>query len=293
MSKEVSSGWRRLRWGSADLSIVIVCSLLLVPLALFTSGALRIILSLAFILFFPGYTLISALFPAKGRLDGIERLALSLGLSLAVVPLIGLVLNFTPWGIRFEPILFSLLGFILAMAVTAIYRQAQLLPEERFGVDFRGALSRATASWTGQGRWDKLLTILLLAAIAGTIGTVAYAIQTPRAAEKFTEFYILGPGGKAVDYPRAVILGMSSQVIVGIVNREQETGTYRIGIAIDGEKIKEIGPLTLTAEEKWEQTVSFNATKLGADQKVEFQLYRGESMEPYRSLHLWLDVKER
>ncbi len=49
----------------ADLFIIIVCSLLLVPLTLFTSGALRIVFSLAFVLFFPGYTLIAAL-PGRG-----------------------------------------------------------------------------------------------------------------------------------------------------------------------------------------------------------------------------------
>lgn len=277
----------------ADLFIIIICSLLLVPLALFTSGGLRITLSLAFVLFFPGYILIAALFPAKGRLDGIERVALSFGLSLAVVPLIGLVLNFTPWGIRFEPILFSLLGFILAMSGAALYRRAKLLPEELFAVDFGNAFSRMTANWASLRRWDRLLTILLVVTGIGTIGTVAYAIQTPRAAETFTEFYILGSGGKAVDYPREVILGVSSQVIAGIVNREQETTTYRIEIDMDGQNAGQIGPLPLKHEEKWEQAVSFNATKLGLNQKVEFRLYRGEESEPYRSLHLWLDVKER
>jgi len=34
----------------------------------------------------------------EGIDDGIERVALSFGLSIAIVPLIGLVLNFTPWG---------------------------------------------------------------------------------------------------------------------------------------------------------------------------------------------------
>ncbi len=37
-----------------------------------------------------------AAFSEKNDLDGIERLALSFGLSIAVVPLIGLGLNFTP-----------------------------------------------------------------------------------------------------------------------------------------------------------------------------------------------------
>ena len=81
-----------------ELLFIVVLSLLLVPLALLTSGALRIVLGLAFVLFFPGYTLIAALFPGKDALDSIERLALSFGLSIAVVPLIGLILNLYPLG---------------------------------------------------------------------------------------------------------------------------------------------------------------------------------------------------
>ena len=150
-----------------------------------------------------------------------------------------------------------------------------------------------TTNWKGQGRWDKLLIALLVVTSIGTIGTMAYAVQTPRASEKFTEFYILGPEGKAVNYPREVILGTSSQIIAGIVNREQETITYHIDIDIDGQNAGQIGPLSLKHEEKWERAVSFNATKLGLNQKVEFRLYRGEASEPYRTLHLWLDVKER
>jgi uncharacterized membrane protein len=57
----------------------------------------RIPLGLAMVLFLPGYTLIAALFPEKEDLDGIERVALSFGLSIAVVPLMGLGLT-TPLG---------------------------------------------------------------------------------------------------------------------------------------------------------------------------------------------------
>ena len=91
-----------------DLIAIVALSLILLPLAAFTTGALRIALGLAFGLFFPGYTLIAALFPKKDSLNGIERLALSFGLSIVVVPLIGLILNYTPWGISLYPILVSL-----------------------------------------------------------------------------------------------------------------------------------------------------------------------------------------
>jgi uncharacterized membrane protein len=38
------------------------------------------------------------------NLDPIERIALSLGMSIALVPIVGLLLNYTPWGIRLTPI---------------------------------------------------------------------------------------------------------------------------------------------------------------------------------------------
>ncbi len=60
---------------------------------------LRIIFALPVVLFIPGYALIAALFPpGKEEIDTLERVALSFGLSIAVVPLIGLALNYTPPG---------------------------------------------------------------------------------------------------------------------------------------------------------------------------------------------------
>ena len=88
----------------------------------------RIILGLLLVLFLPGYSLIAALFPAKDDLDGIERIALSFGLSIAVVPLLGLALNYTPFGIRLVPVLVVLSVFTVSLAVIAGVRR-QGLPE--------------------------------------------------------------------------------------------------------------------------------------------------------------------
>lgn len=292
MSIKPSSPWARF-WGeSGGLSGIIVLSLLIVPPALFTSGALRIILSLAPILFFPGYTLIAALFPGKGRLEGIERLALSFGLSLAVVPLIGLALNFTPWGIGFVPILLSLLVFILVIGSVALYRRSRLLPEERFAVNFGSPFTSLYAGWAGQKIRDRVLVVVLLAAIVTTIGTIVYTVGMSRASEKFTEFYILGLGGKADNYPRQMILGTSAEVIAGIVNHEGENVTYRIEIDVDGRPAGQINHITLANEGKWEEPVSFNATAIGDNRSVQFLLFRDSNATAYRDLHLWIDVLE-
>lgn len=84
---------------------------------------LRYVLGGVFVLFLPGFLLISALYARSEEMDTLERLALSIGLSLAVVPLIGLVLNYTPWGIRLEPIMVSLAFFSEVMAVVCVVRR--------------------------------------------------------------------------------------------------------------------------------------------------------------------------
>ncbi|MCW4010281.1 MAG: DUF1616 domain-containing protein [Candidatus Bathyarchaeota archaeon] len=83
----------------------------------------RYILGGVFILFLPGFMLISALYPRGGELDGLEKLALSIGLSLAIVPLVGLMLNYTPWGITLTPIMVSLAVLAEALAAGALVRK--------------------------------------------------------------------------------------------------------------------------------------------------------------------------
>ena len=112
----------------SDIFIVIVFTLLTVIFIVFpplSNTWIRTVLGLPMVLFFPGYALIAALFPGKDDLDGIERVALSFGLSIAVVPLLGLGLNYTPWGIRLIPILITLVIFTLGMCIITIYRRSE------------------------------------------------------------------------------------------------------------------------------------------------------------------------
>jgi hypothetical protein len=85
--------------------------------------ALRWVLGLAFALFIPGYLTVEALFPLGRELDLMERFALSVGLSLTLDMLVGLLLNYTPWGIRLTPILTSLIILAVLLAAIALTRQ--------------------------------------------------------------------------------------------------------------------------------------------------------------------------
>ncbi len=86
----------------------------------------RWVVGSVFVLFLPGYVTVEALFPKARDLDGIERFALSVGLSLALVPLVGLLLNYTPWGIRLTPIVISLSILTLGIAMVGLVRQYRM-----------------------------------------------------------------------------------------------------------------------------------------------------------------------
>jgi len=277
----------------ADLIIVVTLSVALVPLIELSEGALRIALGLVFALFSPGYCLIASLFPRMTSLDGIERVALSFGLSIAVVPLIGLLLNYTPWGIRLYPILISVLVFIVAMAAVAGYRRWRLAPEDRFRPRIQSKLGCLTHYWAGQRRLDIVLNVVLVIAILGAVGTLIYVIAQPRIGERFSEFYILGLRGRAEDYPREIVLGESGSVILGIVNNEHRPTAYRVEIAIHGQRVEALASVLLEHGDRWEENVSFSPARAGPDQKVEFLLFKGEEEDVYLTTHLWVDVKHR
>lgn len=144
----------------------------------------------------------------------------------------------------------------------------------------------------GQGRWAKALTSLLVLVIIGAVGILAYLIVTPNVGERFTEFYVLGPEGKAENYPSELALGDQGRVILGIVNREYENIEYNVEVVIDGEKVEEFRAINLVHEEMWEQEVGLTLKRTGQRQKVEFLLYRNRDNEPYQELRLWINVKE-
>ena len=279
----------RIRVQNELLLLNILVILLILIITLFPSNVLRIILGLAFLLFFPGYTLVSALFPKGSSLDSIERVALSFGLSVIISPLTGFILNYTPWGIKLYPILISLTIFILITSVIAWHQRRRLVEEERFTISFNLSLP----PWKTQRSLDRILSAILITVILGVTATLGYAIATPKASEKFTEFYILGLEGKSIDYPTKLKVGEEGKVIVGIINREHERVSYQVEVKINGKRNNQVEPPELGHNEEWEEIVSFTPDKAADNQKVEFLLYKNGESQPYlKPLHLWIGVNE-
>ncbi len=233
---------------------------------------------------------LAALFPKRDDLGVIQRLALSLGLSIAVMPPIGFVLNYTPWGIGLASVLVSVTLFVFTMGGFAWLRRRKISSQERFGLRFRRP--RPVRFWDEQSRLSRGLIGLLVLAVIGAIATPVYLLETPKIGGKSSEFYILGPEGKADNYPSVLALGEKAEAVLVIINHENETVTYYVEVTIDGEKVEAVGPITLADEETWEGKVNFAAAKAGEKQKVEFLLYEGTKDKVDQALHLWIDVTD-
>jgi uncharacterized membrane protein len=281
----------------ADLALVILWTLACIPFVLvppLNETPIKIALGLPLVLFLPGYALIALLFPRKADLDSIERIALSFGLSIAVVPLIGLALNYTPFGIRLSPVLFCLAVVTIALALGASLRRRRVLAGEEFAVEFRAAFRVLKESFTAssESRLDRILSVILVISILVAISMVVYVIVTPKQGERFTEFYILGPDGKAEDYPTNLRVGEEGRVIIGIVNHEYATVEYRLEVRLGDTRLTNES-FPLRHNETWERPFTFRPTVVGEDQKLAFWLFKAgaNETEPYRSLHVWVDVK--
>jgi len=322
----------------AVLGYVLVTNLV-VLLPVVRETPIRVVFGLPFVLFVPGYAFIAALFPETNAdvtgdpeqsdeldetatqtghagIDGIERVTLSFGLSVAVVPLIGLVLNFSPWSIRLVPILVSLSLFVLGTTYIAAYRRWNLPEDEQFGVSFGSWFSTArTELLEPDTRADAALNVLLVLSVLLAAGSVTYAVAVPKQGETFTKFYLLTENGEGQletdSYPTDLTIGESEPLVVGIGNHEHEEVSYTVVSKLQRVRIQDNTTqvlreeelsrfdTTLDANETWHQSQSVTPTMTGDRLRLVYLLYRGQPPaeatvnNAYRETHLWITVSSR
>jgi len=306
----------------ADLALVIVwlvAGIAAIYLPILNETPIRIVLALPVVLFIPGYCLIAALFPKDGDIGLIERLMLSIGVSIAVVTLIGLGLNFTPWGIRLDPIIISLTFFTYVMILVALYQRALLPVEEQFRIPFSAIAGRIRREIIppGERGVDRVLSVvLMLVMITVVIGTVYVIVAPKEGGERFTEFYLLGEKQMAQDYPDQIIAGQNYPMYIGVGNQENQDMVYTIETWLLRTEFNNVTNtshiIAMDPNDHVSFTLAHNATtiipynmslKKTGYNRVEFLLFNDSvpGLEvtgsdrinaSYRDLHLWVTAAE-
>jgi uncharacterized membrane protein len=276
--------------------VILTDIFVLVPIL--SGSFIRTALGLPLVLFLPGYALIAMLFPEKGGLEGMERIALSVAMSVAVVPLIGLALNYTPGGIRGTSLLASLSAFILLTSALAYARRRQLPSDRVFEVPLKVSAFTLIAGVLGktESKTEKTLRIILALSVLALIGTGAYITLVPHEREPFTEFYILGPDGMANNYTTDYIQGETGTYIIGITNKEYRTMNYTMEVRLENESLplpENLQYIRLAHNTTLEEPLEITPSIEGKNMQLEFLLFNEtEKNVPCRDLRLWINVAE-
>jgi uncharacterized membrane protein len=302
-----------------DLIVImlwLIAGIITIYLPILNATPVRYVLTIPIVLFIPGYCLIAVLFPKEGEIGFIERIMLSIGCSIAVVPLIGLGLNFTPFGIQQETVVILLSIFTLVMILIAHYHRALLPSEERFRIRLSAIAGhiREEIVPSEESRFDKFLSVILALVVIIVIITTVYVIVVPKEGERFSEFYILSEKRIAADYPRQIISGISYPMYIVVGNQEYRNVTYTIEtwfLRTEFDNVTNTSHIiTMDPGERFALILAHNETKVipynlsvgktGYD-RVEFLLFNETVSSPevtgrdrlnasYQDLHLWISV---
>jgi len=103
----------------------------------FNETFLKIPIALSLFFFVPGYAFISALFPGKKEISGIERFTLSVGFSLILTVFDGFLISLLPWGYRPPAIVISIIGITAFFSIAALFTRKLLDEDEQFSFSLR------------------------------------------------------------------------------------------------------------------------------------------------------------
>ena len=149
---------------------------------------------------------------------------------------------------------------------------------------------------------SRIVFLLLLMSIVTYLIVYTESIDK---GEPLTEFYVLSAEGKAEGYPLNISTGEIGAVTIGVINCEFKDVEYLLVVGLTQVTffagVNEIDlhynvqtvqkkSIILKDSEKWEERFNFTFNNPGKH-KVEFLLYN-DGEEPYRRLHLWVDVRD-
>lgn len=249
-----------------DLVLVAILAILCTAagVAVQLDPVVRRVAAVLFTTFLPGYAITAALFP-RPTIGALERLTLTISLSLAGATLGAVILSATPRGIHSDSWALLLGGITLAATAVAMRRRP---PFE----DVWGGLRSLTLR---EARGPVLL--LALAAVV-TAGALAIAGQGAMVQSQpaFTQLWLL-PGET------------DDVLIVGVRNAEQDPLVVRVVVEVGDRVLGEWARTELAPSQTFEQQVDVSEVSSTRDPVVATLYLENMPAEPFRQVRLFLE----
>lgn len=281
-----------------DLLIVLVwifVSSAVAILPIFDYTVIRVILGFPSVLFIPGYVFVMVLYPSKHELCNIDRVTLSLGLSIAIISIIGLLLNFT-YGLGIIPMLLALCIYVVILVIFATYRRNILSENDRFSILSHKTSAKYSDNQYGDNKYSNnrrkidISSILIIFLLVVLVSLIYFVMIVPKIGERFTEFYVLNSSDRSDNYKTNLRLNTTYNYLVGITNYEYAPTNYTLKTTFEGYSLTTYN-LSLRHNERLESKINFTPNKEGTNMKFELLLFKNDNLsEPYRELYLWVNV---
>lgn len=292
---------------------------------------LAVAIGIPLLFFAPGYALVSLLFPgatpddaAANRtiaevrqhgLPGGERAALGFGLSVALLPMLGVALAASPWPLEPGTVILSVAGFATGVAVLGAIRRLRRPADRRFSLPIRAWFGGARRAVSDGSAADTALNIGLAAAVVVAVAAVGYAVAAPGPGPGYTSVSLLSQNETgalvAGDYPQNFQSGSGKPLVVELTNHERSQTDYSVVVELQrvrqadngGGKVLEDQQLatftpTVRTGETWQTTHEVTPTMTGEDLRLVYLVYKGEppsnptTENAYRHVHVWITVTE-
>ena len=243
-------------------ALILLASMLLLILVLVAiePGAVRTAAAVLLVLFVPGFALTIILFE-RDQLGTPERILLSVGLSIAITALVGLLLNWTPWGLQPTTLWTALLlGLVLEVAVIVFIRRLKPVNVARQPV----YVNFTPRQWVLMG-------------VAALVTLMAVRVASTPAPEQGLDGYTV-LWVQPTEMPDTIQLGVNSE--------EFEPTKFQLKFEING-VIREGETLELNPGETWEGLFRLPIDHL-AGSPLTVSLYRlDDPTEVYRHVVWW------
>lgn len=243
--------------GHRDLRAALAASLLCAAAALLLPWApLRLLFAAPLLLFLPGYALSAACFAGR-RLDPAQFALLAVGLSLSVLALGAVPLDFLPGGVRAGWWALYLVAIVAAAGQAAALRRPS---------DAQPPLAGSGASW------DRATALPLGIAAVVAIGALVLVFTplTARHAEGFTELWML-PAKRA------------DVAVVGIASREKQTAEYMVELRVGARhRPFAVHRVRLRPGQEWQRAIAAPAPFEARRARVSATLFKSGQVEIYR-----------
>ena len=255
------------------------------------SGPVNIVFGVLLALVLRGYALSAAVFRMRSVRTA-ERAALTLGISLSVAVLGGLVLDALPSGLETQTWLFLLGGVTVAASVIALWRRTRhatamrILESRPIALTVSSAPQEQASPEPPQLRLNRETTVYLLGVGQQILRRVPYRpmLISGLAFAVFLTGIVIAVNGAIAQQTSSPVTQLwmlpdknaPTTLRLGIHTEAAQPMEYRLALSINGTSYSSWDPIFLTSTDTWEVSVTMPSPAPGDVEQVEADLYRAD-----------------